>query len=257
MNIVQECDLESAKILVAFGANINATNQEGKTPLDTLRSDIDDVETTVTSESSEPSPSPEHGKQHKATPKTTPKSKQSARLRCMEFLKSIGGLSNEFATRTSPDVQPFPQVPSSSPALTHRKSYAEVLDWEAQITSHYSDLERNIRSKLQNTTRAGQEAVMSTDTAISLAVQLQEMMQFQKAGSRVLCLDGGGIRGLIQLEILSQLEAKTGRKVTELFDWIVGTSTGGVIALGLVYGESQDVLVGDSASLSNPFQGSY
>lgn len=248
MNIAQEFDLESARILVAFGANINTTNEEGKTPLDILRSNIEDVETTVTSESSKRSPSPEHSKQHKATPKTMPKSRESARLQCKEFLKSIGGLSNEFATRTSADVQPFPQVPSSSPALIHRKSYAEVLDWEAQITSHYSDLERNIRSRLQNTTKAGQEAVLSTDTAVSLAAQLQEMMQFQKAGSRVLCLDGGGIKGLIQLEILSQLETKTGRKVTELFDWIVGTSTGGIIALGLVYGKSQTLLALD------PFQ---
>ena len=33
------------------------------------------------------------------------------------------------------------------------------------------------------------------------------------------------------------LEKKTGKRVTELFDWIVGTSTGGIVALGLVYGE--------------------
>lgn len=237
IHTVQDYDLESAKTLVAFGANINATNQEGKTPLDMLRSNIHDVETTITSEYSEPSLSPERGKRHKS------RTRQLVRLQCTEFLKSIGALSNEFATRTPPSVQPFPQVPSSSPALVHRKNYAEVLDWEAQLTSHYSDLERNIRSKLQNTTRAGREAVLSTDTAISLAAQLQEMMLFQKAGSRVLCLDGGGIKGLIQLEILSQLEIKTGRKVTELFDWIVGTSTGGIIALGLVYGKNENLAV--------------
>ena len=52
-----------------------------------------------------------------------------------------------------------------------------------------------------------------------------------------MCLDGGGIRGLIQIEILSMLERRTGRKIIELFDWIVGTSTGGIVALGLVYGE--------------------
>lgn len=56
-------------------------------------------------------------------------------------------------------------------------------------------------------------------------------------GSRILCLDGGGIRGLIQIEILSEIERRTGNRITELFDWIIGTSTGGVIALGLVYCE--------------------
>ena len=233
-------------MLVAFGANINATNQNGKTPLDLLGPDTLDMEDTVTipsflsdasSCSSSPTPSPDHTK---GKPKTWRHAKGEARQKCIHLLKSIGAMGSELASRLSstPTVEPFPEVPSSSPSLSHhRKMYAEVLDWEAQITSHYSDLERTINTRLQNTTRAGREAVLSPDIAISLAAQLQEMMLFQKAGSRVLCLDGGGIKGLIQLEILSQLEIKTGRRIVELFDWIVGTSTGGIIALGLVYGK--------------------
>ena len=56
------------------------------------------------------------------------------------------------------------------------------------------------------------------------------------SGESVLCLDGGGIRGLVQLEILSHIEDLTHRRIVNLFDWIVGTSTGGILALGLVYG---------------------
>ena len=56
-------------------------------------------------------------------------------------------------------------------------------------------------------------------------------------GQRILCLDGGGLKGLIMIEVLIRIEQLTQKKITELFDWIVGTSTGGVIALGLVYGE--------------------
>ena len=55
-------------------------------------------------------------------------------------------------------------------------------------------------------------------------------------GSRLLFLDGGGVKGLSQVESLIQLEEATGRKITDLFDWIVGTSIGGIIALALVYG---------------------
>lgn len=153
----------------------------------------------------------------------------------------MGAVGREMAQRVAavPSVPPFPQVPSSSPNLSHhRKSTMEVLDWEAQITSHYSELERNIQSRLDNTSTAGREATFSPDAAISLAVQLQEMSLFRKSGSRVLCLDGGGIRGLVQLETLIQLEKRTGRRIVELFDWIVGSSTGGIIALGLVYGQS-------------------
>jgi calcium-independent phospholipase A2 len=55
-------------------------------------------------------------------------------------------------------------------------------------------------------------------------------------GQRILCLDGGGLKGLILIEVLLYIEHQAGRKITELFDWIVGTSTGGIIALALVYG---------------------
>lgn len=55
-------------------------------------------------------------------------------------------------------------------------------------------------------------------------------------GQRILCLDGGGLKGLILIEVLIYIERLTGRRIVELFDWIVGTSTGGIIALALVYG---------------------
>lgn len=50
---------------------------------------------------------------------------------------------------------------------------------------------------------------------------------------RILSIDGGGIRGLIPALLLAELEKQAGRPVAELFDLIVGTSTGGIIALGL------------------------
>ena len=42
---------------------------------------------------------------------------------------------------------------------------------------------------------------------------------------------------MIQAEILAQIQAATGRKIVDMFDWIIGTSMGGLIALCLVYGE--------------------
>ena len=58
-----------------------------------------------------------------------------------------------------------------------------------------------------------------------------------KVGYRVLCLDGGGIKGLVLIEELINIEERTGRRIVDLFDWIVGTSTGGILALALVYSE--------------------
>jgi uncharacterized protein len=50
---------------------------------------------------------------------------------------------------------------------------------------------------------------------------------------RVLSIDGGGIRGVIPAVVLGEIERRTGRSVPELFDLVAGTSTGGIIALGL------------------------
>ncbi|KAM7212335.1 hypothetical protein V8F06_012271 [Rhypophila decipiens] len=55
------------------------------------------------------------------------------------------------------------------------------------------------------------------------------------AGVRILCLDGGGIRGIVELEVLRYLERYLGGElpIQSFFDLIVGTSTGGIIAAGL------------------------
>lgn len=50
---------------------------------------------------------------------------------------------------------------------------------------------------------------------------------------RILSIDGGGIRGLIPALVLAELERQTGRPIADCFDLIAGTSTGGILALGL------------------------
>ena len=50
---------------------------------------------------------------------------------------------------------------------------------------------------------------------------------------KVLAIDGGGIRGIIPAVILGELQNRLGRELWQTFDLIAGTSTGGIIALGL------------------------
>ena len=47
----------------------------------------------------------------------------------------------------------------------------------------------------------------------------------------ILSIDGGGIRGLIPALIIRRLEQASGRRVSDMFDLIAGTSTGGILAL--------------------------
>jgi hypothetical protein len=50
----------------------------------------------------------------------------------------------------------------------------------------------------------------------------------------ILCIDGGGIKGLVPALIIQKLQEKyfAGQKISEVFDLVCGTSTGGIIALG-------------------------
>ncbi|XP_035824061.1 85/88 kDa calcium-independent phospholipase A2 isoform X2 [Aplysia californica] len=64
------------------------------------------------------------------------------------------------------------------------------------------------------------------------------------AGERILCLDGGGIRGLVLIQILMEIEAAVGRPIRECFDWIGGTSTGGILAMGIAKGFSLPYMKG-------------
>jgi len=50
---------------------------------------------------------------------------------------------------------------------------------------------------------------------------------------RILSIDGGGIRGIVPAMILAHLENLTATPIAQLFDFIAGTSIGGVLALAL------------------------
>lgn len=72
-----------------------------------------------------------------------------------------------------------------------------------------------------------------------------------KQPRKILSLDGGGIRGVLTLEILGeierQLKAELGKddsfRLSDYFDYIGGTSTGAIIAAGLSIGMCVDKLL--------------
>lgn len=60
---------------------------------------------------------------------------------------------------------------------------------------------------------------------------------------RILSIDGGGIMGVFPASFLATIEESTGKSIADQFDLIVGTSTGGIIALGLGLGiPARDIL---------------
>ena len=57
---------------------------------------------------------------------------------------------------------------------------------------------------------------------------------------KVLSIDGGGIRGIIPAMILAEIEKRTDKPISGLFDLIAGTSTGGILALSLTSPNSKE-----------------
>jgi len=63
------------------------------------------------------------------------------------------------------------------------------------------------------------------------------------ASFRILALDGGGLKGTFTAAVLAKWEKQTGLRIVDHFDLIAGTSTGGIIAIGLGVGLSAQAIL--------------
>ncbi len=70
------------------------------------------------------------------------------------------------------------------------------------------------------------------------------MLDFNPEGKKtILSVDGGGMRGMISIAMLAELEQMTGKPCQQLFDMVGGTSTGAIIAAGLGIGLTANELL--------------
>ncbi|CAH2312334.1 85 88 kDa calcium-independent phospholipase A2 isoform X2 [Pelobates cultripes] len=92
----------------------------------------------------------------------------------------------------------------------------------------------------------GFQDIVYISTALGSMIASHDSVDAREDGLRVrdrlLCLDGGGIRGLVLIQLLIAIEKAAGRPIRELFDWISGTSTGGILALAIVHGKPIEYL---------------
>jgi len=70
------------------------------------------------------------------------------------------------------------------------------------------------------------------------------MLDINPRGKKtILTIDGGGMRGMITISMLAELERQTGKRCNELFDMVAGTSTGAIIAAGIAVGYSAEEIL--------------
>ena len=69
---------------------------------------------------------------------------------------------------------------------------------------------------------------------------------------KILSIDGGGIRGVASSVILQEFEKKSGKPISELFDLVVGTSTGallgGILSLPDEHNKTKPMITAEEAT---------
>jgi hypothetical protein len=87
---------------------------------------------------------------------------------------------------------------------------------------------------------AGQAAAAEHRDALCMLWEGQAAKLTTRGARRfqILSLDGGGLRGMFSAAVLAKLEEDLDLRIVDHFDLIAGTSTGGIIALGLGLGMS-------------------
>ncbi|KAM9683772.1 85/88 kDa calcium-independent phospholipase A2 isoform 1-T1 [Dama dama] len=73
---------------------------------------------------------------------------------------------------------------------------------------------------------------------------LSSMRDEKRTHDHLLCLDGGGVKGLVIIQLLIAIEKASGIATKDLFDWVAGTSTGGILALAILHGKSMAYMRG-------------
>ncbi|NXT37469.1 PLPL9 phospholipase, partial [Pelecanoides urinatrix] len=207
---------DCAMVLLTHGAHTNARGQDGNTPLHlAMKHDhLDMIKAIVVFGGDVEIPN-DFGE----TPGllAARSSKGANRKVLLDLLQTVG------TERCHP---PNPDSPSLAP------SAASFLEGQPSSRSSFNSL--------------GYKDLLYVSTTLGQLLKAPDVLDSPSEGrrnhDRLLCLDGGGIRGLVLIQLLLAIEKAAGRPVREIFDWIAGTSTGGILALAIVHGKSMDYM---------------
>lgn len=114
---------------------------------------------------------------------------------------------------------------------------------------HHPEILRNLHNGLD--AKTNEELAASADISNLTQTLLDQIARLplgrRETGSgqrfRILCLDGGGIRGAFTAAALARWEEMSNLAVADHFDLIAGTSTGGILAIALGLGLSAGDIV--------------
>ncbi|NXE53609.1 PLPL9 phospholipase, partial [Casuarius casuarius] len=208
---------DCAMVLLTNGARTNAKGQDGNTPLHLAmkRDHLDMIKALVVFGGDVEIPN-DFGETPGLLAART--SKGANRKVLLDLLQTVG------TERCHP---PNPDSPCLAPSAA-----SFFLEGQPPPRSSFNSL--------------GYKDLLYVSAAVGQLLKTPDVVDSPSEGERnqdrLLCLDGGGIRGLVLIQLLLAIEKAAGRPIREIFDWIAGTSTGGILALAIVHGKSMDYM---------------
>ncbi|SBT79573.1 patatin-like phospholipase, putative [Plasmodium malariae] len=129
----------------------------------------------------------------------------------------------------SSTAYPSDEISSGGSAITSSTEAATTGATTANSANctYHADEEKKRREKKYFYNLNNKEYI-SFDKFRNIVIALKKK---KKRKLRILCLDGGGIRGLLSIEILKCINSHLKKNLFEYFDIICGTSTGAVISI--------------------------
>ncbi|NXG32502.1 PLPL9 phospholipase, partial [Dromaius novaehollandiae] len=208
---------DCAMVLLTNGARTNAKGQDGNTPLHLAmkRDHLDMIKALVVFGGDVEIPN-DFGETPGLLAART--SKGANRKVLLDLLQTVG------TERCHP---PNPDSPCLAPSAA-----SFFLEGQPPPRSSFNSL--------------GYKDLLYVSAAVGQLLKTPDVVDSPSEGERnqdrLLCLDGGGIRGLVLIQLLLAIEKAAGRPIREIFDWIAGTSTGGILALAIAHGKSMDYM---------------
>ena len=224
---LQSGDPRSIKVLIAFGADLSALNCDNLTPLGILghphllvpmtsmlsigsrlalltseSGDTDETDVPQSQAASAESQTSDESQPASSDDTFLEETEEKPYRMCMKKAKKLTMLlkTADIEAGRKPPVLRFSnvarQVITTQKLLKHQR-YEDIFQY-------YSLLHKFFKTQVCN--------IDQFDNPLSSVVNTTELLGYFRdarmlamAGSRILCLDGGGIRGMIQIEILSQV----------------------------------------------------
>ncbi|MCC5615446.1 patatin-like phospholipase family protein [Nostoc sp. CHAB 5836] len=124
-------------------------------------------------------------------------------------------------------------TPTSTASTTQQRKGRKETKRQSENANIQTPQPKEEKAETVQTTKSQVQTNIQQPQTLTQERSQKTMITTANPRYKILSIDGGGIRGIIPALILAEIEKRTKKPIFSLFDLITGTSTGGILALGL------------------------